>query len=395
MAAVLAGCGGSSSNTSTSGGNTITPPAPTQNVVAVTAGAGPSGFYGANGLFTSVTVCVPGTTSCQTIDNVLVDTGSMGLRLISGVLTLSLPQVTDPSNSAIVECNEFLDGFTWGPIRTADIQIAGEKASAVPIQAIGDPAFPVIPVACQSAGPSEDTVQDLGANGVLGIGPFRQDCGSACTMLNSNNPGFYFTCPTAASCQETAVALTQEAQNPVWLFATDNNGTIVELPTVSSSGQPDTTGGSLVFGIGTQSNNALGSATALALDGFGNFTTSYKGVSYPDSFLDTGSNAYFFLDTPTTGLPACPINSDFYCPSSTTSFTATNIGLNNASTQITFQIGNADTLFGVVQNTVYNNVGGPNSMSFDWGLPFFFGRNVFTAIEGQSTPIGVGPYFAY
>jgi hypothetical protein len=32
---------------------------------------------------------------------------------------------------------------------------------------------------------------------------------------------------------------------------------------------------------------------------------------------------------------------------------------------------------------------------FDWGLPFFFGRTVYTAIEGQSTPAGVGPYFAF
>jgi hypothetical protein len=33
--------------------------------------------------------------------------------------------------------------------------------------------------------------------------------------------------------------------------------------------------------------------------------------------------------------------------------------------------------------------------SFDWGLPFFFGRTVFTAIEGMSTPGGTGPYFAF
>ncbi|MBS1228286.1 MAG: hypothetical protein H6R17_1563 [Proteobacteria bacterium] len=32
---------------------------------------------------------------------------------------------------------------------------------------------------------------------------------------------------------------------------------------------------------------------------------------------------------------------------------------------------------------------------FDWGLPFFFGRRVFTAIEGRSTPGGNGPYVAY
>jgi len=28
-------------------------------------------------------------------------------------------------------------------------------------------------------------------------------------------------------------------------------------------------------------------------------------------------------------------------------------------------------------------------------LPFFFGRNVFTAVEGQSTPAGAGPFVAF
>ena len=32
---------------------------------------------------------------------------------------------------------------------------------------------------------------------------------------------------------------------------------------------------------------------------------------------------------------------------------------------------------------------------FDFGLPFFMGRHVFTAIEGQSTSAGNGPYMAY
>jgi hypothetical protein len=32
---------------------------------------------------------------------------------------------------------------------------------------------------------------------------------------------------------------------------------------------------------------------------------------------------------------------------------------------------------------------------FDWGLPFHFGRNVFTAIDGQETPAGQGPFVAF
>jgi len=34
-------------------------------------------------------------------------------------------------------------------------------------------------------------------------------------------------------------------------------------------------------------------------------------------------------------------------------------------------------------------------VQFDLGMPYFFGRNVFTAIENQPTPAGNGPYFAF
>ncbi len=37
----------------------------------------------------------------------------------------------------------------------------------------------------------------------------------------------------------------------------------------------------------------------------------------------------------------------------------------------------------------------PNAIQFDLGMPYFFGRNVFTALENAATPGGTGPYFAY
>jgi hypothetical protein len=46
-------------------------------------------------------------------------------------------------------------------------------------------------------------------------------------------------------------------------------------------------------------------------------------------------------------------------------------------------------------SVVFNNIGGPNSGSFDWGIPFFLGRTVFVGIEGQTSPAGTGPYWAY
>jgi hypothetical protein len=65
---------------------------------------------------------------------------------------------------------------------------------------------------------------------------------------------------------------------------------------------------------------------------------------------------------------------------------------------INFTISNAETLTSNASDGVAVNLGGPyqgGGGDFDWGLPFFFGRNIYTAIEGQSTPGGAGPYWAY
>jgi len=385
------GCGGNNNSTTGTGNNPIAPAA--NNVAAIAAGnvaSNPEGVV--NAAFTSATICLPGTSNCATLDGLLVDTGSTGMRVLASVLPagFSLPQQTDSNGNPIGECAQFGDGFTWGPVQTADMTIAGEKASSLPIQVI-NPNFAPVPTECtaNALGPQEDTLATLGANGILGVGDFLQDCGPACAA--SGAPGAYFTCP-ASGCVATTESLTQQVQHPVALFATDNNGVIVELPSVGSGGAVSVNG-SLVFGIGTQSNNGLNGATVLTLDANGNFTTVFKGTPFSGSFVDSGSNGLFFLDSTTTGMPVCT-DVAFYCPGSTQNFSATNQGANGQSTSISFSAGNADTLLSG-SNFLLPTLAAPNSGSFDWGLPFFYGRNIFVAIEGKSTPGGTGPYTAY
>lgn len=390
LSAVCAGCGGSSSHNN----NANVPVASLgANVQPIVVNSGPANNY-ANGVFTSVTVCVPSSSTCQTINGVLVDTGSYGLRLLSsaggGALTLSLPQQNGPGGSPVAECAPFVSGYTWGPVKTADVSMASEQASNVPVQVI-DPTFSTVPMECKNTGvPANNTLQTLGANGILGVGPFAEDCGSMCAQAGAGNPGLYYQC-ASSSCQVTAESVAQQVQNPVALFSKDNNGVIIELPALL--GSAPTLTGSMIFGIGTESNNALGGAEIFPLDSNGEFSTVFKGKTY-SAFVDSGSNALFFLDAATTGMPDCSNNSGFYCPSTTMNFSATTTS-GSPSATISFSVANANSLFGHGSNFAFANLGGPNAGTFDWGLPFFFGRNVYTAIDARSTPKGTGPFWAY
>lgn len=139
-------CGGS-------GGGSNTAVSSAGNVQPIVVNGGPTADPSSantypNAAFTSVTVCVPGTSKCQTIDGVLVDTGSVGLMLLSssggGVLTLPLPAQTIDGNP-LAESVQFVDGsYVWGPVEIADVKIAGESASSVPIHVL-DHDFYTIP----------------------------------------------------------------------------------------------------------------------------------------------------------------------------------------------------------------------------------------------------------
>jgi hypothetical protein len=411
-ACVLAGCGGGGGG----GGGSISNsnPASATNLTALTVGPGPSGQNNINIPYASVTICQPGTNNCATITNLLVDTGSYGIRVLASALAaanLSLPNTPDPTNAnnTLAECIPFVDGYTWGPMATATIQINGETAASVPINVLDDNGSynPTVPTACTSlsTNASLDSVAALNANGFLGIGIFPNDCGDMCAQCAmvgggcTNQNDLYYSCnATSNVCTPTPVALDAQTRNPVISFATDNNGVILELPSIAAAGAPSASG-SLVFGIGTQSNNALGSAAVLTLNDNAFFTTIFNGQPLDSSFIDSGSNGYYFADN---SLATCSGDAAFYCPSSTVTLSATNQGTNGTSSMVQFQIANLDALSG--SNFAFNDVGGTAATStgtdmltndFDFGLPFFFGRHVFVAIDGAVAGGTQGPFYAY
>jgi hypothetical protein len=397
LAAALGGCGGGGGGgtpaIATASSRALATVIPvsgdTANVLPITIGRANK----VNLPMASVTICIPGTSECQTIDNVLVDTGSVGLRIAASALSLSLPAESGVGGAAIAECAQFADGYAWGAVKIADVKMAGEAAAGLPVQVIDDGALPAPPAACTRTGRAKDTVRDLGANGILGLGAFRHDCGTGCEQ--GNGLGIYYAC-ASSTCVGSPRPVAQQVTNPVTRFAANNNGLIVQLPAVPATGSP-AVDGSLVFGIGTQTNNALGTASVFTISTLtGGIVTFYKGQLLDHSFLDTGSNALFFPDS---SLPACgaTLGHGFYCAPTAQSLSATIQGSNGTNTSVSFNVENADALL-ATGSSAFNNIAAPvwSSLTFDWGLPFFFGRRVFVAIEGASVPgASSGPFVAF
>ncbi len=450
---------------------------------------GQSGGY-VNNITTTVTVCVPNTTTCTTIPDVLVDTGSVGLRLLSSgaenvtagaqVGSLGLPTITDSSTGyPLYECVLFGDlSYTWGQMAYATVTVGSETASQVPA-ASGGTANGGIPIQIISdetppegigyedvayynpcLGPTyeddetqidADTVAGLGSNGILGIGNFPQDCAIAntneCTNI-STTTGQYLEYDSAGETVDeeedgevvgTTVVnylveptpLNYQAWNPVSAFPVDNTGSIINLPSVPSSGAMSVTG-TLTFGIGTETNNAITTQTVYELDADGNFNSAeYNGITYTSansggSFLDSGSNALYILDETTLGtsngvtMGDCIVSGNdigWYCPTTGTTpepfdmlpLTLTGYttsGTNNPSTTLSLVLGNYDTL-SATNNAAFNDFAGPSCEGgsadcqpsdgvspdyIDLGLPFFFGQpnGVFIGISTPSNPNG--PY---
>lgn len=399
----LAGCVGGNGTHAATG--TAAPP-PVLNTLTLTIDGGPAAATGAiNRPYVSVKVCAAGSTAqCATIDHVLVDTGSWGLRLVGSVLaskSVTLTPESDSNSHTIEECVQFGAGQAWGEVARADLTLAGETAAAVPVQVLDDAGTSAPPPAtCGANGPLVNDVTAFNANGILGVGVFAQDCGSACVSASTPLPVYYgCTAGKTGICTAENVALDAQVTNPVSLFAKDNNGVIIDLPNLTHSNGDATLTGSLIFGLGTQSDNVLPAtgSTVLGTNASGDFSATYNGsATVLPAWIDSGASYYVFDDA---AIATCPSGAwvGYYCPANAPlALFAVNTGLGGNPGSDTVHFALADPNSFVAGAAAFGSLGGgKGSSSFIYGMPFFLGRKVYVGIDQRTAGALTGPFFAY
>ena len=333
---------------------------------------------GFNRMVVSVTVCEPGTDRCATIKDVMVDTGSTGLRLEASAVPSwpALPKFTGPGGTRLAECLRFVHDTAWGPLYRADVRLGGLMAKALPLQVIDDVGGPQ-PAAC----PRSDLRPT--SNGTLGVSQHLYDCQGACEQ-RADAPGTFVEDGTAWLPVQGTVEPAYRLPNPVSYLVGHDNGIVIELPSPPDGGARDVAG-TLTFGVGTAENNRLGTSGILRLDAVGRFTTVFGGKSYPASYIDSGTETYVLHDD---SLPRCQGMTWAYCAEPRLFLDAEMVGRDEKRIPIGFAIGNyqarREQPAGASDDVA--EAAEARSEGFVWGAPFFLGRRVSLVMDGKGVP---------
>jgi hypothetical protein len=206
-------------------------------------------------------------------------------------------------------------------------------------------------------------------------------------------------------CTAENLALAGQVTNPVAAFAADNNGVIVDLPRLQSPNGDATVQGQIIFGLSTQTDNAL-PATGLTVLGAdpatGDFSATFNGgTAVLPALIDSGSDDYAFADPNIATCTATPPNNPFwvgyYCPAmapQSVFAVNTGVGANNATNTVQFAIADPNSF--VATATAFTNLGGgQGSTRFTWGMPFFYGRKIYIGIDQTMSGTLKWPFYAY
>ena len=351
--------------------------------------------------YVSVQVCAPGsTTNCQTIDHVILDTGSTGLRIAASALNASLQPGSGglpvmagaAAGTVLTECEAYVSSYVYGPVVSADVYIAGKKVGSTQLQVFGAPGY-AVPRGCSNQGGTQtDTTQLFGGNGLLGV-----------SFDVADNYSLYYDCQAATGSSCSADNSYPGMPNTVTQFSGDNNGVVLSLPAVGSAGSTTVVVGTLTFGVATQSNNTPPAGTlAIVNDGTlsatgGTFAAAIGGT-WSMAYIDSGTDVVYFDDTADPQLTACPgsgLYAGYYCPAAAQSlvFTLANTGSTAAVGTLPYTVVDASMVYGTTAIAV-GNVGGADSSSstgggggtIAFGLSAFFGHDMYFLFNGMTAP---------
>lgn len=406
---ILSSCniGGSSNNNAPT--NPVLNPLPTPSNSNLIVNITPNGREGQlcgniNIPCVSVTICSPtNPTSCQTIDNVLIDSGSVGLRIFKSILNSSLVlPLESAGNSTIANCVGYGDlSANWGPLAIANITLSNESTTqSIPIQLI-DSSYANGGSKClnsfnntRSSFHLENSPEEFGFNGILGVAPIIYD-----------NITGYFSCTDSLCLDETEIiheVTSLLMTNPIaFLPESYGSGITFKLPTLDNNGATNVVGYA-IFGVGSNNDNIFESGINIYhiyTDGSSNCnyylficmpTTLLTNTTIQYGFLDTGSNFFSFNDDNIS-------NTDgFYTPNSMRTLYASNTSENGEVITTSFNIANIYNLFNNTNNTAFNNNGANGFDGFlDYGLPFFFGKTVYICFQDKTCNGIPGPYWAF
>ena len=346
-----------------------------------------------NGPCVSVTICSPtNPTSCQTIDDILIDSGSVGLRIFSSELNSSLRNslpAESINNQPIANCVGYGDlSVNWGPVAIANISLGNESTTkSIPILLI-DASYIDNGAAClqnyNSTGQTfhlQTSPADFRYNGILGVASRVYD-----------NVTDYFSC-TNSSCSKSPTIKDNNSQllaNPIaFLPKSYESGITFKFPVIGNRGAINAVGYA-VFGVGSNKDNTFESDVKIypisnCTDVFICMPTTLEGSSIEHGFLDTGSNFFYFNDANIK-----KNNYGYYIPSSIITLSPIN---NSIPTNI--NIANYDIIT-KTRNTSFNNNGVKTDDNIlDYGLPFFFGKTIYICFAGMTCNGIAGPYWAF
>jgi hypothetical protein len=344
-----------------------------------------------NKLFVDVTVC-NAARQCRTVPDVLVDTGSTGLRLLRGALDgLDLAPVKDPRGRALSNWSSFGSGDLWGTMHFAQVRVGAIATTrAIPVEVYDLPGRrDKLPDGYANVDARREIAR-MG-NGILGISPHRHHARGY--YVKGDKAG----APGASRWVEVRVDAARQLTNPIAYFpAPYDNGSVISLPEVDWTSGANRVQGWLGLGIGAATEALFPHGARVVshdLDDDGLFPAAI-GTRRFDVLVDSGTNA-LSLDLSHLGVSRHARYASYYdAPAPVPIELAVRSGDDYVRLARPLYVG--PTVKYLKERSTHAAlpmvVGwdeAPRSLSV-LGLPFFYGRTVATGLRGTVNPFPQG-----